>query len=78
MTNLVTTDPQGGFGGQGFSGQDFSGFGGGGFEEHLQFILWWLTSKRSQCTKKGDDLQYTMTLEFEEAVFGTKRIHAKM
>ena len=33
MTNLVTTDPQGGFGGQGFSGQDFSGFGGGGFED---------------------------------------------
>lgn len=23
--------------------------------------------------EKGDDLQYTMTLEFEEAVFGTKK-----
>ena len=23
--------------------------------------------------RKGDDLQYTMTLEFEEAVFGTKK-----
>ncbi len=36
--------------------------------------LRWRQTKRSKCTaKKGDDLQYTMTLTFEEAVFGTTK-----
>ncbi|MFD2671582.1 molecular chaperone DnaJ [Marinicrinis sediminis] len=60
-------DPnQGGFGGGGFEGADFGGFGdifdmffGGG-------------GRRSNpnAPKRGADLQYTMTIEFKEAVFG--------
>ncbi|WP_180522088.1 molecular chaperone DnaJ [Staphylococcus haemolyticus] len=65
--------PQGGFGGQGFSGQDFSGFGGGGFEDIFSTFFGGSRQRDPNAPRKGDDLQYTMTLEFEEAVFGTKK-----
>ena len=67
MINLVMTDHSG-FGSQGFGGSDFGGlkifsssFFGGGSRQ-----------RDPNAPRKGDDLQYTMTITFEEAVFGTK------
>lgn len=59
-------DPNQGMGGGGFSGGDFGGigdifdmfFGGGGGR------------KDPNGPQRGNDLQYTMTIEFKEAVFG--------
>lgn len=59
-------DPQAGFGGAGFGGADFGDFGdifdmffGGGGKR-----------RNPNAPRKGADLQYSMTLEFKEAVFG--------
>jgi molecular chaperone DnaJ len=60
-------DPNQGFGGGGgFGGQDFGGFGdifdmffGGGGQR-----------RNPNAPQRGSDLQYTMTIEFKEAVFG--------
>ena len=60
--------PQGGFGSQGFGGSDF-----GGFEDIFSSFFGGGSRQRSNAPRKGDDLQYTMTITFEEAVFGTKR-----
>lgn len=60
--------PQGGFGGfsggQGFGdmGDIFDMFFGGGF-----------SSQSQRGPRKGQDLRYDMTIEFEEAVFGTEK-----
>lgn len=65
--------PQGGFGGQGFGGQDFSGFGGG-FEGIFSTFFGGGGAQRDpNAPRKGDDLQYTMTISFEEAVFGAEK-----
>ena len=64
--------PQGGFGGQGFGGQDFSGFGGG-FEDIFSSFFGGGRQRDPNAPRKGDDLQYTMTVTFEEAVFGTNK-----
>lgn len=65
--------PQGGFGGQGFGGQDFSGFGGG-FEDIFSTFFGGGGAQRDpNAPRKGDDLQYTMTISFEEAVFGAEK-----
>ncbi|HCX1434073.1 molecular chaperone DnaJ [Staphylococcus aureus] len=67
--------PQG-FGGQGFNGSDFggfSGFGGGGFEDIFSSFFGGGRQRDPNAPQKGDDLQYTMTLTFEEAVFGTTK-----
>ncbi|WP_256083353.1 DnaJ domain-containing protein, partial [Staphylococcus aureus] len=67
--------PQG-FGGQGFTGSDFggfSGFGGGGFEDIFSSFFGGGRQRDPYAPQKGDDLQYTMTLTFEEAVFGTTK-----
>lgn len=60
-------DPQAGFGGAGFGGADFGDFGdifdmffGGGGGRR----------RNPNAPRKGADLQYSMTLEFKEAVFG--------
>lgn len=61
-------DPQAGFGGGGgFNGQDFGDFGdifdmffGGGGRR----------SRNPNAPRKGADLQYNMTIEFKEAIFG--------
>lgn len=68
-----TADFNGG-GGQGFDGFDFGGFGGfgdifsdifgGGFSS---------SSSRRNAPRKGADLEYTLNLTFEEAVFGCKK-----
>ena len=66
--------PQQGFGGsQGFGGQDFSGFGG--FEDIFGSFFGGGGARRDpNAPRQGDDLQYSMTLTFEEAVFGTEKI----
>lgn len=65
--------PQQGFGGsQGFGGQDFSGFGG--FEDIFGSFFGGGGARRDpNAPRQGDDLQYSMTLTFEEAVFGTEK-----
>ncbi|MFC4320835.1 molecular chaperone DnaJ [Litchfieldia salsa] len=62
------TDPNQGFGGFG-GGQDFGG--GFGFEDIFSSIFGGGTRRRDpNAPRQGADLQYTMTLDFEEAVFG--------
>lgn len=63
---------QGGFN-QGFGGQDFSGFGGAGFEDIFSSFFGGQRQRDPNAPRKGDDLQYTMTVTFEEAVFGTNK-----
>lgn len=61
---------QGGFGGGGFGGAQ--GFGGGGFDDI--FSQFFGGGGRRQpdpsAPRPGRDLQYNMTLKFEEAIFG--------
>lgn len=63
------TDPNQGFGGFG-GGGDFNGFGG--FEDIFNTFFGGGGSRRRDpnAPRQGADLQYTMTLSFEEAVFG--------
>ncbi|MFS0822644.1 molecular chaperone DnaJ [Bacillus sp. 1P02SD] len=62
------TDPNQGFGGFG-GGSDFGG--GFGFEDIFSSIFGGGTRRRDpNAPRQGADLQYTMTLQFEEAVFG--------
>lgn len=60
------TDPNQGFGG----GGDFGGFGG--FEDIFSTFFGGGGGRRRDpnAPRQGADLQYTMTLEFEDAVFG--------
>lgn len=62
------TDPNQGFGG--FGGQDFGGFGG--FEDIFSSFFGGGGGRRRDpnAPRQGADLQYTMTLSFEEAAFG--------
>ncbi|NGY84267.1 molecular chaperone DnaJ [Bacillus megaterium] len=62
------TDPNQGFGGFGGGGSDFGGFG---FEDIFSSIFGGGGRRRDpNAPRQGADLQYTMTLSFEEAVFG--------
>lgn len=73
-----TTDFGGAGAGQGFGGFDFSDFGGfgdifdsffgGGFSGGGGS-----SRRRRNSPQKGSDLEYTINLTFEEAVFGTKK-----
>ena len=65
----------GGFGdGSGFSGFDSSGFGG--FEDIFSSFFGGGASRNPNAPRQGDDLQYRVNLQFEEAVFGTeKEVH---
>lgn len=65
-----TTDFNGGFGGAG--GFDFSGMGG--FEDIFDsFFGGGFSSRRRNGPERGDDLEYTLNLTFEEAVFGIEK-----
>lgn len=63
------------FGHAGASGQGFSGFGGqdfsGGFGDIFDMFFGGGGGRQDpNAPRQGADLQYTMTLEFEEAIFG--------
>ncbi|KRK49431.1 molecular chaperone DnaJ [Secundilactobacillus kimchicus] len=65
----------GGGGAGGFNGADFGGFGGGGFEDIFsQFFGGGAGGARRNpnAPRPGRDLQYEMSLTFEEAIFGKK------
>lgn len=59
---------QGGFGGGGFQGGGF-----GGFEDIFSSFFGGGARRDPNAPRKGDDLQYTMSVSFEEAVFGTTK-----
>lgn len=60
-------DPNQGFGG--FGGADFGGFGG--FEDIFNTFFGGGSRRRDpNAPRQGADLQYTMTISFEEAAFG--------
>lgn len=68
-----TADPNQGFGG---FGSDFGGFGGFsdsfGFDDIFETFFGGATRRRSNpnAPRQGADIQYSMTITFEEAVFG--------
>lgn len=68
-------DPNAGFGG----GGGFGGFGGGGGFEDIFDIFGGMfggggaTQRRRNGPMKGRDLQYAITISFEEAAFGAKK-----
>ncbi|MCY6959706.1 molecular chaperone DnaJ [Clostridium brassicae] len=68
-----TTDFNGGFGGTG--GFDFSG-GMGGFEDIFDSFFGGFggfSSRRKNGPERGEDIEYTLNLTFEEAVFGVEK-----
>ena len=62
--------PQG-FGGQGFGGQGFEGFGG--FEDIFSSFFGGGSRTQRQSNNRGSDVEKSMTITFEEAVFGCKK-----
>ena len=58
-------DPNQGFGGGGFGGGGF-----GGFEDIFSSFFGGGRRQDPNAPRKGDDLQYRMNINFEEAVFG--------
>lgn len=58
-------DPNQGFGGSGFESADFGGFG-----DIFDMFFGGGRRRDPNAPRQGADLQYTMTLEFEEAIFG--------
>lgn len=67
----ASTDPNFGAGG-GFGGGGFGGSGFGGFEDIFDSFFGGGGRSRynPNAPRQGEDLQYTLDLEFEEAVFG--------
>ena len=61
-------DPNQGFGGGGFSGADFGGFG-----DIFDMFFGGGSRRDPNAPQRGSDLQYTMTIEFKEAVFGVEK-----
>ncbi|MGB3160150.1 molecular chaperone DnaJ [Carnobacterium sp.] len=68
----ASTDPNFGNGGGGFGGGfGGGGFGGGGFEDIFEsFFGGGGRTANPNAPRQGEDLQYRMDLEFEEAIFG--------
>jgi molecular chaperone DnaJ len=62
--HAATDSSGGGFGG-GFGGQDFGGFG-----DIFDMFFGGNGRRNPNAPRQGADLQYTMTLEFKDAVFG--------
>ncbi|HLU21273.1 molecular chaperone DnaJ [Lederbergia graminis] len=65
--------PQGFGGGGGFGGADFGG-GFGGFEDIFNTFFGGGGRRDPNAPRQGADLQYTMRLDFEDAVFGKETI----
>ncbi len=63
----------GGFGGQGFGGFDGAGAGFGGFEDIFSSFFGGGATRNPNAPRQGDDLQYRVELDFEEAIFGTEK-----
>jgi molecular chaperone DnaJ len=61
-------DPNQGIGGGGFSGADFGGFG-----DIFDMFFGGGSRRDPNAPQRGSDLQYTMTIEFKEAVFGVEK-----
>ncbi|MDQ0339614.1 molecular chaperone DnaJ [Caldalkalibacillus uzonensis] len=59
---------QGGGGFGGFGGQDF-----GGFEDIFDMFFGGGSRRNPNAPRRGADLEYTLTIDFTEAVFGTKK-----
>ncbi len=70
----ASTDPNFGAGGGGGFGGGFGGggFGGGGFEDIFESFFGGGGGRAANpnAPRQGEDLQYRMDLEFEEAIFG--------
>lgn len=69
----ASTDPNFGAGGGGFGGGfGGGGFGGGGFEDIFESFFGGGGGRAANpnAPRQGEDLQYRMDLEFEEAIFG--------
>lgn len=61
---------------QGFGGGGFGGFGGadfGGFGDIFDMFFGGGSRRDPNAPQRGNDLQYTMTIEFKEAVFGVEK-----
>ncbi len=58
-----------GFGGGGASASDF-----GGFSDIFDMFFGGGTRRNPNAPRQGADLEYTMTLDFEEAVFGVEKV----
>lgn len=63
------SDPFQGFGGGGASASDF-----GGFSDIFDMFFGGGTRRNPNAPRQGADLEYTMTLDFEEAVFGVEKV----
>lgn len=64
------------FGGGGFGGGGFNGGGFGGFEDIFESFFGGGGGGRSanpNAPRQGSDLQYTLNLKFEEAIFGVEK-----
>jgi molecular chaperone DnaJ len=57
-------------GAQGFGGQGFEGFDFGGFGDIFEAFFGGATTARRGGPQKGGDLRYSLTISFEEAIFG--------
>ena len=69
-------DGANGFGGQGSFGGFDGGAGFGGFEDIFSSFFGGGATRNPNAPRQGDDLQYSVNLSFEEAVFGAeKEIH---
>ena len=64
--------PQG-FGSGGFTDSDF-GFGGFGFEDIFNTVFGGTGRRNPNAPRQGADIQYTLNISFEDAVFGKETI----
>ena len=62
-----------GFGGGGFGGFDLSDMGGFGDIFESFFGGGGGSAKKKKWSKRGTDLEYTLNLTFEEAIFGVEK-----
>ena len=58
---------------QGFGGRGFEGFDFGGFGDIFEAFFGGTGTARRAGPRQGDDLRYSLTISFEEAVFGCEK-----
>jgi molecular chaperone DnaJ len=58
---------------QGFGGRGFEGFDFGGFGDIFEAFFGGLGTARRTGPRQGEDLRYSLTISFEEAVFGCEK-----